>query len=68
MKAQAILVAAFAALSMGAPTPSDAASPVTDAQQDHVLIFYTESNYKGRSETVTVRERTCSKFLPSQGN
>ncbi len=54
MKPYTILVAAFVGLAY--------AAPAAEADRDHQLIFYTDTNYKGRSESITVREHVCSKL------
>ncbi len=53
MKSYAILAAAFAALAL--------AAPATVAERDHTLVFYTDTNFKGRSETVNFKEHSCSR-------
>ncbi len=53
MKSAAFLVATLGALAIAAPAPDATA-------RDHVLIFYTEPNYKGKSSSVTAKNRDCS--------
>ncbi|KAH8882286.1 hypothetical protein GQ53DRAFT_847677 [Thozetella sp. PMI_491] len=52
MKPCTFLLAAFAGLVL--------AAPVSEADRDHEIIFYSDTDYRGRSDRVTVRQKTCT--------